>query len=239
MRGIVLNRYKQSETSLLLKIFMEEMGLITVYIRGGLKRKAIPEIGDLLEAHPKRRGVEGLYSLYQFDIVHKYTFPTSLEIQTFRDIIFEVLSTTLPEEEAQLPFFATTLACLDYFDKGSLSTEESYFGLWLWLYRYTQSLGLEHDFLSCSQCGKDEVVTRFSASDIGAVCADCGPKLHAFSPELVLALDGRSSVESLVTVTERERLHFTSVMVRYIHKNLSISTSLRSLEFLGSLLGQK
>lgn len=179
VKGIILKKQKYSETSLILDVFSEENGLITV-IAKGVRKKNSKTIG-LLETLNELE-----FTLYKNPGSEWHIFKDG-EIITFylKDVTFEI--NVLMQAAAEI-YRQLILDLNDYKILYELITQYLEFirsipknGIvifWRFLLRLFKIIGIELIIKTCIECNKLEHFYAYYPQKHGFICRNCFRPLH-------------------------------------------------------------
>lgn len=232
--ALVMNRYRYGESSLILRLFTREKGLLGVMYKGGMKKKVIPEVGAYLEASLSRRASEGLYLLTNPEIIAYTRFDNSLLKTAIRDTAFEVGLLILQEEGASPELYTLYEKFLIHLE--NIHEEASLFGLWLFLMRKAEFLGFGYSVKECSVCGAPlKAHADLVPGKDGFVCNRClSQKSQSFSRDIISMLGTGYPQPGRVipTLTSREKKDITGKFTNYLRHHFGFKKDIQSLSFL-------
>ncbi len=236
-QAIILNKYKYSESSLILKLLSRQEGVLTALFRGALKKKAIPEVGQQIDVELTRKGSDGMFVLRNFEEYNPVTFDASLVKTALRDTVFELLLSSLQEEDPQLELYKTTVKLLRYTEI-SKETSAPYI-LWLFLIRLHSSLGFRISLTNCFRCNAPLTSGAiFAPSKEGLLCHICSRNQIDFPPE-ILELLNHGSKEPELIVQQLSSYHvktITSLLSTSLRTHCHIEKQWNALPFFLSLI---
>lgn len=232
--ALVMNRFRYGESSLIIRLFTRERGLVGVMYKGALKKKVIPEVGAFIEASLSRRGNEGLYTLIKPEITSYTRFESSLLKTAIRDTAFEVGLLIMQEEGPNPELYTLYEKFLIHLE--DIHEEASLFGLWLFLMRKAEYLGFGYSAKVCSVCG---LPLRAQADLVpgrdGFVCNRClDKKSRAFSRDIIsmLGTGYPQPGRVLPALSNREKKDITSRFTNYLRHHFGLKQDIQSLSFL-------
>ncbi len=238
VNALVLNRYRYSESSLILRLLTKELGILGAFLRGGLKKQGVPEIGSVIETELGRRSEEGLFQISSFELMGSYFFQNSLLKIALRDTSFELLFSLLQEGAEYSAIYELSLKYLGHLD----NIEDSYilFDFWLFLVRLTTILGCGFSLRTCCRCGDwlTEGATLSSEGD-GLICTCCfGHREPLFTKKVLMMLEsGRPSPQEVFPLlSPKECRGITDQLITYLQFHLGHSKHLQALHFFYDLL---
>lgn len=236
--ALVMNRYRYGESSLILRLFTREKGLLGAIYKGGLKKKVIPEVGAFIETNLSRRGSEGLYIAIKPEITSYTRFDDSLLKTAIRDTAFEVGLLIIQEEGLNPELYTLYEKFLIHLE--NIQEEEALFGLWLFLMRKAEYLGFGYSVEHCSVCGAPlkEHADLVPGRD-GFVCNRClDNKSRSFSRDIISMLGtGYPRPNRIIpALSDREKKDITGKFTNYLRHHFGFKKDIQSLSFLYDVL---
>ena len=122
-RGIVLHTVKYSESSVIIRIFTEHLGLVSYIVKGvrnarSSSKAALLRPLTLLEMDVTHRENKGLQNIKEYKRAYNYS---SLPFDTFKSsialFILEVISKSLKEHDAHEDMFQFVYDCFSHLDE--------------------------------------------------------------------------------------------------------------------------
>ena len=239
IQALVLKKGKYRESSLILKVITEKHGLISVLLKGVLRKKSwVPDVGSLIHITVKRRGESGLYILVSMDFEHSFSFSNSLFHIALRDCSFELILSIVKEEEIVASIYELLGNYLHHL--GEANSNRGLFLLWVFIIRLGEALGVRFERRACVHCGRSlecggELVPEFG----GFVCIDCRPnKSGLWSYNILSMLINQNPSPEIVipSLASQEKRGITHLLVGALRSHFDIYWEIKSLTFLDELL---
>ncbi len=231
-RGIVLQTVKYSETSLIVRIFTEHMGLVSYMVKGVRSAKATSKAAllrplTLLEMDVTHRENKGLQNIKEYKRAYNYS---SLPFDTVKSSIalfmLEVISKSLKEHDAHEDMFEFAYECFRHLDEIQTMNNDLHLQF---LVHYAAYLGF-------APHGEYSDETPYFDMQEGCFVPDSCIShlvLNRNNSELVSILVSNSILRSLpVRLTRQSRREMLHLLLKYYSLHLEGFTGLRSPEVL-------
>jgi DNA repair protein RecO (recombination protein O) len=230
-RGIVLHAVKYSETSLIVRIFTEELGLVSYMVKGVRSTRSAAKAAllrplTLLEMDVTHRVNKGLQNIKEYKRAYNYS---SLPFDTVKSaialFILEVISKSLKEHDAHEELFQFVYNCFCHLD--DLKQMNNDFHL-QFLVHYASYMGFApHGEYSAETPFFDMLEGSFSPRGTGR------PVLNQRDSELISILISNSIHETLpVRLNRQIRRDMLNHLLKYYSMHLEGFSGLRSPEVL-------
>ena len=142
--GVVLHRFKYSETSLIVKIFTKEQGLISSIAKGVRKNKKggfLYQTGNIIRLEYSKKPTNSLYSIRDSTIgVPYFNIQESIVKSMIITFLCEVLLKSLKEEQQETQLFDFVVSQFILLDRTESNQQTREFHL-LFLIKLTKYLG--------------------------------------------------------------------------------------------------
>lgn len=238
--AILLRSHPFSESSLILRFFTRERGLVSVMARGVRKRGTPPEIfssGQLVLYYRRNRDLQNLREFAVTD-AHR---GLAVDVQRFAGAsLLADLVLHHAGEESSPTLFAGLDAALRRLVEAPPGTVAPYILAGAWM--LVALLGYAPELAFCVECGAeldDEEVARLDYAAGGVRCPRCAgtvPDAPRVGPRARKQLGALLQGE-LVNGLDRPGAHLR-VLRNYVHHHISGSRPLPSFPFLESVVGE-
>ncbi len=231
-RGIVLQTVKYSESSVIVRIFTERMGLVSYIVKGVRSAKSSSKAAllrplTMLEMDVTHRENKGLQNIKEYKRAYNYS---SLPFDTMKSSIalfmLEVISKSLKEHDAHEDMFEFVYECFCHLDQ--IKTMNNDFHL-QFLIQYSAYLGF-------APHGEYSVHTPFFDMQEGVFTSHSAISsliLNKGSSELISVLVSTSILETLpVRLNRQARRDMLHHLLKYYSLHLEGFAGLRSPEVL-------
>ncbi|ERP39249.1 DNA repair protein RecO [Chitinivibrio alkaliphilus] len=237
--GYVLATIPYGETSLIVKLFTKEFGLISVLIKGGVRKKYIPESGARISLEIRRRNSSGLFLSYSCEEKGIYQFHHSLLKTALRDTAFEMILSYFHEEEPHKEVYLLVERYLSYLEE----TPDSFslYGLWLFILRLSQSLGFAYSLWRCALCNSPLEEARLTPVQGGFICRRCNRGAQGLFPHELMGLlrQGRPGPEEVVvSMTAAQKRYVTEELMGFLATHSQYGGRNRAATFLFDVLAR-
>jgi len=231
-RGIVLQTVKYSESSLIVRIFTERLGLVSYIVKGvrssrSSSKAALLRPLTLLEMDVTHRENKGLQNIKEYKRAFNYS---SLPFDTVKSNIaifmLEVISKSLKEHDAHEDMFQFVYDCFCHLDE--IETMNNDFHL-QFLIHYAAYLG----FAPHGQYSEDTPYFDMQEGSFTAQSNISSMILDRRTSELIGVLQSNSIIQSLpIRLNRQIRRDLLYHILRYYSLHLEGFTGLRSPEVL-------
>lgn len=197
--GIILSELRFRDTSKILTIYTKELGKISVMAKGAYRPKSKLLASTQPFSYNEFQFSKGknFYYINQIDIIDTfYNMRNKIERLAFGFFILELLDKSIIEEEKNEKIFkllTKSLNILSDLDDDYLKFIASY------ELKYMSFLGYRPEIGACVSCGNKNSKMRFSKTQGGLLCNNCG---H---------LDTRARFVSNIEIDLMQRLLFSSL----------------------------
>ncbi|MDD2331094.1 MAG: DNA repair protein RecO [Candidatus Cloacimonetes bacterium] len=188
--GILYRISKYGDTSLILKTFTRDEGLISILAKGARSsstQTAFQTLGiyELVLYKPLETG---LYLLSESTLLLVYDFSQNTGLWCLAQCGCELISQILISGDEYLQYYDLQKLYLDYLNEHH---EAGIYIFWRFWLRVMELLGLSYDLSNCHRCSKPLGNAAFVEKGTGAlICIECAQQSHY--PEHVSALSVRS-----------------------------------------------
>lgn len=235
----LLKKQPFSESSILMQVFSDKLGLISVLAKGMHKSKAhqdfLLNVLNEYEIVITEASPSGMHVLSELALISEY--PTDLPLETWisaqagAEFLTKLL---LPEDEISL-FYETFSKYLTYLKDVKINSIAVF---WRFLFSIYKHLGIPVNLEKCSSCHKDIQIPAGYASDNGQlVCEDCilaMPTAYLLDPEtasiLVLIPLIGNYINDLV-ISKESILSLNHFFLNYVSIQFHKTIYLKSLEY--------
>lgn len=191
--GIVLKTHNYSEADLMITLFTDKMGKISVY--GKNARKIKSKISQSAQALAYSKITldysGGMYKLHSCELVDNfYNLSSDLDKYYFAFYMIEIIKNLMPENQGNVRAFRLLVEMLNILKNNSdIELLKLIFRGKLLIY-----LGIKPQLLSCVECGKPlDIDMSFAYESGGIICSSCREKstigADLFDKTTFLALD--------------------------------------------------
>lgn len=242
--ALVLKTIPFRETSLILHLFTKEHGLVHAIAKGARaskKGQTTIERGQLLELNLYIKPDRDLQTAGAINI-SEYFANTREDLikSSLRDCAFEVIMSIIKdshEHPEQFDFFKKFVTYLN-----NSKPEECYpASLWLFLYRFSEHLGISFNLENCITCGCMLLgSSTLNISNGGLECDSCrkvSSSNHIPLEVLSFLKTGKptpSEIGNMITKSEAERISIT--LANFIRYHFDIKYPFKTFEFLFTIL---
>ena len=121
-RGIVLQTVKYSESSVIVKVFTEQLGLVSYIVKGVRSTKSVSKAAllrplTILEMDVTHRENKGLQNIKEYKRAYSYrSLPFDTVKSSIALFILEVIAKSLKEHDVHEDVFEFVYECLSYLD---------------------------------------------------------------------------------------------------------------------------
>jgi DNA repair protein RecO len=236
--ALVINRIRYSNSSLIFKLFAQDIGLFSGILRGGLNNKGVAEVGDTVEASISRRGDEGLFLLSSFEIINHIDIAKSLIKTALRDSALEVIIASVQQEHRNNQIHELIGKYLTNLEPAT--ENKAIFLFWLFLYRLKGVLGIGFSLVSCVKCSSQLTFGgELLPNSDGLLCNICSPKKKlTFTAEvLILLATGRPNPDDYIpTLSQAQRFAITTSLIENLLAHFESNHHIKSLHFLREII---
>ena len=231
-RGIVLHTVKYSESSVIVRIFTEHMGLVSYIVKGvrnarSSSKAALLRPLTLLEMDVTHRENKGLQNIKEYKRAYNYS---SLPFDTFKSsialFILEVISKSLKEHDAHEDMFQFVYDCFCHLDE--IETMNNDFHL-QFLVHYASYLGFapHGEYSDDTPYFDMQEGTFMPQNNISNLILDRSPS------EIISVLVSASILQPLtIRLNRQSRRDMLHHLLKYYSLHLEGFTGLRSPEVL-------
>ncbi|MFV1987351.1 MAG: DNA repair protein RecO [Gemmatimonadota bacterium] len=234
-RAVILQTYRYSDTSKILRLMTLEHGPCSAVARGALRPKS--RYGGMLEPFVEGDATfylkEGrdLHTLSDFDLVReRRDLSHSLNLFTVASVLCELVMRLAPEHRDP-DLYRTLVAGLDDLHQRSRAGEDA--GGLEHVWALVSTLGFQPQLDDCLNCGRPigESRARFDFSAGGLFCSICAPGGPGLEPSELATLRALASGQS-VAIPRGPQGQWLADFIRY---HMSEGANLKSLPFLREL----
>jgi DNA repair protein RecO (recombination protein O) len=231
-RGIVLHTVKYSESSVIVRIFTERLGLVSYIVKGvrsarSSSKAALLRPLTLLEMDVTHRENKGLQNIKEYKRSYNYSsLPFDIVKSTIALFMLEVISKSLKEHDAHEDMFEFVYECFRHLDE--IESMNNDFHL-QFLVHYAAYLG----FAPYGQC--TEATPYFDMQEGNFISQSSASSLilDRDNSEFIGILVSNSIIQSLpVKLNRRVRRELLHHLLKYYSLHLEGFTGLRSPEVL-------
>jgi len=143
LTGVILHRFKYSETSLIVKIFTKEQGLISSIARGVRKKKGgfLYQTGNIISFEYSKKANNSLYAIKDGTIdIPYFNIQESIVKNMIITFLCEILLKSLEEEQQELKLFDFVVSQFIFLDRTMSNEQTNEFHLFF-LIKLTKHLG--------------------------------------------------------------------------------------------------
>jgi DNA repair protein RecO len=235
----LLKKQPYSESSILMQVFSDTLGLISVLAKGMHKQKAhqdfLLNVLNEYEMVITEASPSGMHILTELSLLSEY--PTDLPLETwFTAQAGAEFLTKLLIPEGEIPLFYQTLSRYLTYQKGVSVNSIAIF--WRFLLSIFTQLGIPIDLTKCSGCHKDLKVQAGYTADSGQlVCDDCFLTLRAsylLDPEtsnLLTLLPVIGNYLNDLEISKDSIRQLNHFFMQYVSLQFHKTIYLKSLEF--------
>lgn len=255
--GLILRKTPYSETSLILKVYTRESGLITLMAKGAKRPKS--RFAGVLDfftldqfIYPEKSRTE-IHTLTDASLIQDFPrVKTDPAVQALAHVFLELYLRYLPEPQPSPAHYAWLVGQLESLD-GAEGIRDHVLRLCDFILGLCSVSGFSPQFSVCVQCGRDMASASGSARgaalrvhmdpDLGGpVCAACsvtgaggGP---VFSGRALRWLDRVQSLGELAGhIPRSEELQAEAFLLAFLGKHAGGARPVKSLEFYHQMLG--
>ncbi|WP_207433047.1 DNA repair protein RecO [Sabulibacter ruber] len=232
-RGIVLNFIKFKESSIIVRIYTEELGLQSYIVnsvrkKGSASRIALFQPFTLLDmvVYPSAKG--GLTRISEYKCSHPFaTVPYDIRKSSILLFLSEIVARTVREEEENRSLFEFLHTSILHFDQMETGFENFHLAFLLNLAAY----------LGFAVSSAEEVITQvaFEAGGAGTTGNNNLMQLHQLEPFLAEVIQNQESAHLPNGKVRRELLY---LLVRYFQLHVEQLGEIKSLPVLSEVLSE-
>jgi DNA repair protein RecO (recombination protein O) len=240
LKGIILRKTNYRNSSLLLELFCEQTGKITVLGKGIRSEEnqyySLMEIGNELDLLLNKSETD-LYFFRQGELIsaHLFSLPYEQTLPYFAAIEL-YLQLMIPQNEA--PFFYQLLR--DYFLYLNRVSQNGVVIFWRFLLKIFQLFGIPFNWKECCKCGSTlQNHTAFSPSLSGFLCSDCSRTgqfdFYFLQPEendILQKLPNIGNYLSKLNITPTAVRNINQLFLFYLNENFHQTFHINSLQSL-------
>lgn len=241
-QGIILHKIDYSDTSLILEVFTEKYGKISVIVKGGKREKRADsgfyQIMNQLEFSLISQQSD-MYLVHDSTYVEVLAKLDHWEIFKYQCAALELYRNLIISNEESHDFFEVLRNFLSYIR----SVDRHHVLIfWRFLLRIFKMLGIELNVAVCAHClSEQKPLTHYNSQQSGFLCADCTYELN--EPCIPLESHTAFVLRSLPTIghslsdidlSEPEIREINSILVRHFEDHLHQKLIFKSLKGFGS-----
>lgn len=233
-RSVVLQTYRYSDTSKILRLLTRDRGPVSVIARGALRPKS--RLSGVLEPFAEGSATfylksnRDLHTLSGFDLIReRQALGNDLARFASASVVCELVMRVAPQEEPGGRLFDFVTEALDHLLEAPPGRVRAVGALRIW--QLVTLLGFAPAVATCIDCGRPpdpEKPARFDLSEGGLRCHRCPSVGRYLAPEEVQALIALSTGE---TAIEPPPAHL-ELLSQFIRWHVAENTRIRSLDFL-------
>ena len=231
-RAVILQTYRYSDTSKILRLMTVERGPCSAVARGALRPKS--RYGGMLEPFVEGEATlylkqnRELHTLSSFDLVReRRDIGHSLELYTVACVLCELVMRLAPQHRDN-DLYRTLVSGLDHLHRCAQRGEEE--GGLEHIWALVSTLGFRPELDHCVACGRkiENEPARFDFVAGGLSCSNCGPGGRGLESAELRVLRSLAAGKPAMRSHGRQG----QWLADFIHYHMSEGTTLRSLRFL-------
>jgi DNA repair protein RecO (recombination protein O) len=191
LEGIILRKVPFRETSIILDIFINKLGVIPVMAKGIRKEKSknagITEILNELELVLYKNPSSDWYIYKSAALTRAHLFEVDFKTGVLMQAAVEIYrQLIIPREDAEKLYelFLKYLQFIPQVKKNGIAI------FWRFLLRLFRLIGIEFNTSACVNCGNEEVFAAYFPQKHGFICKKCFRPVHA---NLVFEISGEQA----------------------------------------------
>lgn len=234
-RAVILQTYRYSDTSKVLRLMTLEHGPCSAVARGALRPKS--RYGGMLEPFVEgdatlymKEGRE-LHTLSAFELVReRRVVGQALRLYTVASVMCELVMRLAPEHRDD-GLYRTLVTGLDALGERALAGEDG--GGLEYVWAMVSTLGFHPELDACLSCGRPigDERARFDFASGGLHCASCAPGGPGLAPGELASLRALTRGKP-ATASEGQQGRWLADFIRY---HMAEGANLKSLPFLREL----
>jgi DNA repair protein RecO (recombination protein O) len=246
--GLILKKIPFSETSLILKVFTRESGLITLIAKGAKRPKS--KYHGLLDFYTLNQFVypekskSDILTLIEVSLIHDFPrLKSDPGRQSLGHVFMELYTKYMHEPASSPPHYELLVEAMDQLEHAHGGTLDPVAHACDFLLGLCAVSGFSPQFLECVQCGREDLGFRVRMDpDLGGpLCSSCsgaGGGGMTFSGRLLRWLD-RVQLMGLRAgrLPRDEELQAESFLLAFLGKHAGGERPIKSLEFYRQMLG--
>ncbi len=236
-RGIILNRTDYTDTSLILDVFSEDLGRISVIVKGAKREKrqdtGFYSLMNVLEWTLISQQSE-MYILKSSNLLESTAMTEQWETFSLQCAGLELYRSIMVTHEEASEYYELLYSYLVFLPK---ITANGILIFWRFLLRVFQKMGIELNVKACAFCRKEDIpLPYYNSHRSGFVCQDCTSKLN--EPSIPLDSHAANILHSLpyighllidIQLSKRETAEIQSIFLRHYEDHMHQKLCFKSL----------
>jgi DNA repair protein RecO len=257
--GIILRKTPYSETSLILKVYTRESGLITLMAKGAKRPKS--KFAGLLDyfnlcqfLYPEKSRTD-IHTLTEAGLIRDFPrLKSDPGLQALAHVFLELYLKYMPEPHRSPPHYAWLIERLESLEEAEGGTKDHILRLCDFVLGLCAVSGFSPQFTACVQCGKELLGPSATAegrtggrrfrmdADLGGpVCAACAEEGagggEVFTGRLLRWLDRiQAEGERAGHLPKAEEMQAESFLLSFLGKHAGGTRPVKSLDFYHQML---
>jgi DNA repair protein RecO (recombination protein O) len=243
--AIVVSVIPWRETSVIIKLFTKEHGMISAAAKGIKRTRQLNTpiergqiIDTLVYVHPNRT----MQTLAETQIFAFYqSIRSDLEKTALRDLILELLQKSIHDTHAHPELYELLVHCFTQLDE-SKERCAAFASIWNYVRDFTRLLGFGLTLEQCVTCGSETDIQEYGGYLLieqgGLVCRSCNCGIlspdYFIGSSSIMMIRGLTFQKNMVDI--REYLRITKMLVSFCKSHIEIGSELRSLQFLEEIV---
>ncbi len=243
--AIVVSVIPWRETSVIVKLFTKEHGMISAAAKGIKRSRQLNtpiERGQIIDTLVYMHHNRTMQTLAETQIVAFYqSIRSDLEKTALRDLVLELLQKSIHDTNAHPELYDLLVQCFTKLDE-SKERNAAFASVWNFVKDFTHLMGFGLTLDRCVTCGSAAVIEEYGGYLLieqgGLVCRSCNRGI--LSPEYFVSSSSVRMIRGLACGENpfdvHEYLRITKLLVSFCKSHIEISSELRSVQFLEEIV---
>lgn len=247
--GLILKKTPFSETSLILKVFTRESGLITLIAKGAKRTKSkyhgLLDFFTLNQFVYPEKSKSDILTLMEVSLIHDFSrLKTNPTRQALGNVFMELYTKYMHEPASSPPHYELLVEAMEQLDQAFPKNFDPIAHACDFLLGLCAVSGFSPQFLECVHCDCTElgIRVRMDAELGGPVCSNCSENVSGsmtFPARLLRWMD-RVQMEGLRAgrLPREEELQAEGFLLAFLGKHAGGARQVKSLDFYHQMLAE-
>ncbi len=247
--GLVLKKIPFSDTSLILKVFTRESGLVTLIAKGAKRQKSkyhgLLDFFTLNQFVYPEKSKSDILTLVEVSLIRDYpTLKSDPSRQALGHVFMELYTKYLHEPAPSPPHYELLVESLDLLEEAREPILDPVLHACSFLLALCSVSGFSPQFTECVQCGRKALGLRVRMDPElgGPICSECsklGGGDMAFSARILRWLDRvQTTGVRAGRLPREEELQAENFLLSFLGKHAGGARPIKSMEFYRQTLGE-